>query len=150
MDKRTDRKLMENTVFYKDCYGLAEYIVLKECEKTQSYNKTGEKLFQLCSDMRSKYKEMFSSFVRHLDITKESLHQKSKNIMKKIINDNIFNFGRIVSIYTACLSICKFCFDNHILRDCIGLVFQATAEVMCGTEDWFQKNGSWVGIKLFC
>ena len=95
----------------------------------QIYKKTGEKLFQLCSDMRWKYKEVFSSFNTRLDITTESLYQKS-GVMKESVNDKIFNFRRIVTKYNFCLSIFKFCIENHTLRDCIGLIFQATAEVM--------------------
>ena len=139
-----DINTMRNTKTYKDSCEMAEYIFRKSCGTSQRYNKIGEKLYKLCSEMRIKYELVFSNLGTRLNLTRDTLYGQSRDVMKEAFSDGECNFGRIVSIYAFCLTICEYCNDHQTLREHVDHVFQATAEVMYSNQEWFQRNDSWV------
>ena len=140
-----DLNTMRNTRTYKDSYELAEYIFRKSCGKSQQHNKIGEKLYKQSAEMRIKYELVFSNLGQRLNLTRDTLYEQSRDVMKEAFSDRECNFGRIVAIYTFCLAICEYCNNNPTLRGYEYYVFQATAEVMHSNQEWFQRNDSWVG-----
>ena len=140
-----DLNTMRNTKTYKDSYELAEYIFRKSYGKSQRYNKIGEKLYKLCSEMRIKYELVFSNLGTRLNLTRDTLYEQSRDVMKEAFSDQECNFGRIVAIYAFCLAISEYCNTQSSLKEHVDYVFQATAEVMYSNQEWFQRNDSWVG-----
>ena len=142
-DREGINQVVLSSPIYKKSAEVATYIVKKHLGQKQTWNKTGEKMYELCVNMKLKHEPFFNSIGTRLDISRNTVKASTKSVLREVLLNGC-NFGRIVSMYTFCMVICDYCYQNDELSDKLETVIYSTAEIMYEMREWFEQNNSWV------
>lgn len=126
---------------------LALYIMNKHLElKQQRRDRVGERLYDLCVDMKIKHSAFFNGIGNRLEVNSENFELSLKSVMSEILAKNC-NFGRIVSLYTFCIAMSEFCSENlEDLTNRYEIIANNTALALCDHSEWFENHGAWVSL----
>lgn len=127
---------------------IATYLVNKRLGKKQKSYRIGDKLYELCSEMENERESFFSNVCTRLNLNRENLSESSTAVMDNVFTDGC-NFGRIVALFTFCLTLSMYCAENDELVDQIDTVIDNTAITLVNQREWFENEGSWVNNFCF-
>jgi len=135
---------------YQRSNGLALYVMNKHHElQRQRRDRIGDRLYDLCVDMRLKHSAFFNGIGNRLEVNTENFEATLKSVMSEILAENC-NFGRVVSLYTFCIAMSEFCFENlGDQKNQYETIAKNAALAMCDHLDWFETHDSWVSL-FFC
>lgn len=136
--------LILSSELFQRSKNLAVYIVNKELGIKQRKDRTGEKLHELCKEMRYKHEPVFDGICNRLNLNRENMDESSQAVMVEVFSDGC-NFGRVVSLYTFCLTLCEFSYQND-LSDQMEIICKNTSLAVYSHMDWFENQGSWDGF----
>ena len=137
-----ENDLIKDGEFYQKSRKLAIYVILKHQSQTQPKDSMGDKLYELCLDVKYKHDLFFENVGNELGLNEQNFEQLSQAVMSEVLSGNC-NFGRVVSIYAFSLALSDYCVRNSFgnrtesIAKTVALTIQAHIE-------WFNKNGSWV------
>ena len=135
-------QLIQSSELYRQTEKMATYIVNKMLGKRQKWNKNGEKIYELCMEMKSERELFFDGLCDKLELNKDNVDDTSKNVMMQVFMDGC-NFGRLIALYTFCITLCEFCSKND-MESSIDIIIKNTSLTMYTQKEWFEKQGSWV------
>lgn len=124
---------------------LAKYVVNKALGRRQKCDKIGEKLYELCIEMKNDRASFFDNICVRLNLNRDNIEELAKSVMIDVFVDGC-NFGRIVALFTFCLKLCQFCDKTEGLQDQIDMIIEITTSVICKQRNWFEREGSWVSL----
>ena len=132
----------EEEELFQKSKNLTLYVIRKhQCEE-QLKDSTGDKLYELCQDVKYKHDDFFENVGNELELNEQNFDSLSKDVMAEVLSDNC-NFGRIVSIYAFSLALLDYCEQNNL-----GSRMESIAATVALTiqkhSEWFNKNGGWV------
>lgn len=128
--------------------GLALYVIKKHHNlQHQRRDRVGDRLYDLCADMRIKHSAFFNGIGNRLEVNSENFEVTLKSVMSEILAKNC-NFGRVVSLYTFCIAMSEFCAENmrDHLNDRFETIAKKAASALCDHTDWFESHNSWVSL----
>lgn len=123
---------------------LALYVIRRHRHEFQRKDRTGEKLYELCTEVKYKHDQFFENVGHELGLNEQNFEELSNAVMGQVLNGNC-NFGRIISIYAFSLALSDFCIRNN-LGDRIESIATNVALTIQGHVDWFKQKGSWDGF----
>lgn len=136
------------STIYKQTKEISVYVVKKQLGQKQKWNKIGEKMFELCTEMKLKHEPFFGSLFSRLEITRDNLEDTTRSLMSEVVEDGC-NFGRIVSIFTLCMVLGENCYQDDGLHDKVDSITTITAEIVLEHREWFEANQGWAGFMNF-
>jgi len=139
---RTD--LIVDGEFYQRTKFLANYVLKKHHNQTQRSDKIGDKLYELCIDIKYKHDMFFENVGRELGLNQENFNELSKAVMSEVLNGNC-NFGRIVSIFAFSLALSDYCARNNLGDKSESITTNVALSIQTHI-DWFNINGQWDGF----
>lgn len=133
---------------YKSSKEIANYVVKKQLGQKQKWNKIGERMFELCVDMKLKHEPFFDSIGTRLNLNRDTIDECSKSLMGEILIGGC-NYGRMVSLFTLCMVLAEHCSSSEELNDKVEAIINNTAEIHCEHSQWFETNHGWDGFMDF-
>ena len=126
--------LIVDVEFYQKSRKLAIYVIRKHQNQAQPKDSTGDKLYELCLEVKYKHDLFFENVGNELGLNEQNFEQLSQAVMSEVLSGNC-NFGRVVSIYAFCLALSDYCvrnnFGNRIesIAEAVALTIQAHLEL---------------------
>ena len=137
--------------FRTESYALAKDVVNYICKHENAQpapNKTAIIMRSLVDDALQNRLDMMRDLVQKLDIqTREQLNLLN-NIAAEMFNDEVVNWGRVVTLHAFCGYLARWCEERHI-TDCgddIGAILGSIVVNKLGL--WIVANGGWVSFLL--
>ena len=128
--------------FFQKSRSLALYVIKKHQHQVQRRDSMGDKLYELCYEVKYKHDLFFENVGRELGLNEQNFEPLSRAVMSEVLNGNC-NFGRVVSIYAFCLALSDYCERNNLgnRMECIA---RTVAFTIHNHLEWFNINGGWV------
>ena len=139
-----ERGLIHGREVYDESKSLAIYVIKKYRNQTQGENAIGDRLYELCMQVKYKHQLFFENIGEELGLNEENFNGISRVLMLETLIDTC-NYGRIVSIYTLCIALVIFCEENGI-KDKADSISNNVAMLMYSKLDWFEENNGWSGF----
>ena len=134
--------ILERGLLFQKSRNLTLYVIRKHKCEVQRKDSTGDKLYELCQDVKYKHDIFFENVGHELELDEKNFETLSQAVMAEVLSDNC-NFGRIVSIYAFSLALSDYCEQNNL-----GSRMESIARTVAFTiqkhSKWFNKNGAWV------
>ena len=117
--------------------------------KTRMYQKHANTLKRTVNELSHRHAILLNSMVKKLEINRNNMKDVFEDVADEIFIDNVYNWGRLVSLYAFGGRLAKYCLDNNITDDVETVAEFVGNYVSSNLAWWIHKSGGWVGTNSY-
>lgn len=119
-----------------------DFAKIKTCSPCNEHAKT---LRRTVSEVSTRHEILFSSMVKRLSLTDDTICKSFSNVMNEMFVDKQYNWGRVVTIYAFAAWLAQHCRTHGMKSNVNDIVECAGSYIADNLCEWILKNGGWVG-----